>query len=188
MQAILHITESAAQEVIQQINQIHLLSQPLLKSAVQRVISQHCSDVDDSVVREILDVISQSNVLLKYTNTGGSLSTAARRASYMLREFPVVMPVEFVLGSDCQSVVYVPILKMIQALLSNRDILDKVLSGEMNSSEGYHSFRDGSHFKQNVLLNVEEFRIALGLYIDDDDDDEPRTRENHDTHVQEILR
>ncbi|KAL0147792.1 hypothetical protein M9458_056908 [Cirrhinus mrigala] len=35
------------------------------------------------------------------------------------------------------------------------------------SPEGYYSFRDGSHFKENVLLNVEECRIALGLYIEE---------------------
>lgn len=107
------------------------------------------------------------NVLLKFTSTGGSLSTASRRASYIQQEFPLVMPVEFRLDRD-SSVVYVPILKMLQALLNNKDILDKVLHVECGASlEGYHSFRDGSHFKENVLLNVEEFRIALGLYIDD---------------------
>lgn len=114
---------------------------------------------------EILGVVSQSNVLLKFTNKGGSLSTAARRASYILREFPVVMPVEFLLDRGSQSVMYVLILKMLQALLSNQDILDKVLCGEINPSEAYNSFRDGSHFKESVLLNV--VRIALGLYIDD---------------------
>lgn len=53
---------------------------------------------------------------------------------------------------------------MLQALLNNKDILDKVLCAGISSSEGYHSFRDGSHFKEHVLLNVEELRIALGLY------------------------
>lgn len=38
-QAILHIPESAAKEVIQQLNQIHLLSQPLLQSAIKRIQS-----------------------------------------------------------------------------------------------------------------------------------------------------
>lgn len=79
MQAILHISESATQEVIQQINQINLLSKPL----IQREVHQHCDDVDDAIVREILNV-SQSNALLKHTNNGGSLSTAARRGSYIL--------------------------------------------------------------------------------------------------------
>ncbi|XP_026053335.1 uncharacterized protein LOC113039609 isoform X1 [Carassius auratus] len=166
MQAILHISESAAQEVIQQINQIQMLSQPLLQNAVQKIISHHCSDVDNSIVSDIVSVVSQSNVLLKFTSAEGSLSTASRRASYMLREFPVVMPVEFALDKD-HSFVYVPILKMLKTLLNNKDILDKVLHAEGISPEGYHSFRDGSHFKENILLNVEECRIALGLYIDD---------------------
>lgn len=82
MQTILHISESAAQEVIQQINQIHLLSKPLLHSAVQKIISQHCDDVDNSVVNDIVSAVSQSNVLLKFTDTEGSLSTADRRESY----------------------------------------------------------------------------------------------------------
>ncbi|XP_031177005.1 uncharacterized protein LOC116065609 [Sander lucioperca] len=167
MQTILHISESATQEVIQQINQIHLLSQPLLQSKVQEIISQHCGDVDNSIVSEVVNAVSQTNVLLKFTSTGGSLSTASRRASYIQQEFPLVMPVEFRLDRD-SSVVYVPTLKMLQALLRNKDILDKVLHVECGASpEGYHSFRDGSHFKENVLLNAEEFRIALGLYIDD---------------------
>jgi hypothetical protein len=56
---------------------------------------------------------------------------------------------------------------MLQALLNNQEILDKVLHAEVMSPEGYYSFRDGSHFKENVVLNVEECRIALGLYIDE---------------------
>ncbi len=158
MQTILHISENAAQEVIWQINQIHLLSQPLLQSAVQKIIIQHCGDVDDSVVSDIVNVVSQNNVLLKFTNIGGSLSTANRRESYVQREFPLVLPVEFLLDRN-SSVVYVPILKMLQSLLSHKDILDKVLHVESISSEGYRSFRDGSHFKENVLLNVEELKV-----------------------------
>ena len=166
MQTVLHISEIAAQEIIQQINQIHLLSRPLIRSAVQKIISCHCDDMNDTIVNDIVNVVTQSNVFLKFTNTGGSLSTASRRASYIQQEFPVVMPVEFCIDRG-SSLVYVPILKMLQALLNNQDILDKVLHEKIPSSEGYHSFRDGSNFRENVHLNVEEFRIVLGLYIDD---------------------
>ena len=61
---------------------------------------------------------------------------------------------------------YVPILKMLQTLLSNGDILYKTMSPETNLSKGFKSHRDGSHFKDNSLLTEEEFRIALCLYID----------------------
>lgn len=122
--------------------------------------------MDNSILSEIINVLSDNNVLLKFTDKGGSLSTARRRESYIKQEFSLVMPEEFGLDGG-HSVVYVPILKMLQALLSNKDILDKVLHAETTSGQGYHSFRDGSRFKENVLLNVEGVRIALGLYIDD---------------------
>lgn len=95
------------------------------------------------------------------------MSTTSKRTSYISKEFSVVTPVEFVLKNDRQTVVYIPILKMLQTLLNNGDILDKAMSPESNLSQGYRSHRDGSRFKDNSLLTEEEFRIALYLYIDD---------------------
>lgn len=58
---------------------------------------------------------------------------------------------------------YVPILKMLQTLLSHGEILQKALSSETNPSQCYKSYRNGSrHF-----LIEEAFRVALCLYIDD---------------------
>ncbi|MDE0547679.1 hypothetical protein DVA76_16810 [Acinetobacter baumannii] len=79
----------------------------------------------------------------------------------------MVTPIEFVLKNDRQTVVYIPILKMLQTLLNNGEILDKAMSSETNLSQGYRSHRDGYRFKDNSLLTEEEFRIALFLYIDD---------------------
>lgn len=76
------------------------------------------------------------------------------------------MPFEFVL-KNTQTVVYVPIIKMLQSLLNNGNILDKVMSPETNLLQGHKSYRDGSWFKGYCLLTVEEFRIALCLYIND---------------------
>ena len=97
MSSILNISENALQEVIEQIDHNYLLSKPLLCTSVQRILHQHCGDVDDSFVSEIARVAAENNVFLKFTSTGGSLSTANKRTSYISREFSVVMPVEFVL-------------------------------------------------------------------------------------------
>lgn len=115
-------------------------------------------------VTEILNAVLQNNVLLKHTDKDGSLSTASKRASYIAQQFPIIMPVEYPLYKSGNSVVYVPILQMLQALLSHNDILEKVLHPE-TSPEGYHSFRDDTCFKGNPILNVDEFRIVLGRYI-----------------------
>lgn len=123
MSSILNISENVLQEVIEQINHNYLLSKPLLRTSVQRILNQHCGDVDDSLVSEIARVGAENNVFLKFTSTGGSLSTASKRTSYISREFSVVMPVEFGLKNSKQTVVYVPILKMLQTLLSSWMIL-----------------------------------------------------------------
>lgn len=167
MSSILNISENALQELIEQINQIYVLSQPLLHTSIRKILNQHCGDVETSLVSEIAKVFTKSNVFLKFTSTGGSLSTTRKRTSYISKEFSVVTPVEFVLKNDRQTVVYIPILKMLQTLLNNGEILDKAMSSETNLSQGYRSHRDGSRFKDNSLLTEEEFRIALCLYIDD---------------------
>lgn len=48
-----------------------------------------------------------------------------------------------------------------------KEILDMAMWAETSPSQGYKSYRDGSHFKSNTLLTEEEFRVALNLYIDD---------------------
>ena len=71
MSSILNISESALQEVIEQINQMYVLSQPLLHTSVGKILNQHCGDVEDSLVSEIAKVFTENNVFLKFTSTGG---------------------------------------------------------------------------------------------------------------------
>lgn len=164
------ISEIALQEVIEQINQIYLLSRPLLHSSIREVLNNHCGNADDSLVNEIVKTVTENNVFLKCPSTGGLLSTATKRTScfvFDLREFLLLMPVDFVPRNDQQTVVYVPFLKMLQTLLSNRDILNKAMSTETILLKGYKSYRDGFHFKENSLLTDRGFKSALFLYTDD---------------------
>lgn len=68
MQAILHISETALKEVIEQINQIFLLSQPLLKSTILPALRKHCGDVSESVMSEVISAVNESNAFLKCTS------------------------------------------------------------------------------------------------------------------------
>lgn len=134
MQTILHISDtsytSATQEVIQQLNQINL-SEPLLYSTIQQTFVKHYGEVDSTVVKELVRTVTDSSVLLRCTNEGGPLSTTNRRASFFIREFPVVSPVEYKIDGDDQHYVYVSIIQMLQKLLNKKEILHEVLaSGE----------------------------------------------------------
>lgn len=53
------------------------------------------------------------------------LSTAKRRKTFVRSHYPLVMPVQYSLGSSGPTVVYVPVLQMLQSMFKNTDILDK---------------------------------------------------------------
>lgn len=65
MQSILHIPESSVQEVIQQLCQIVQLSQPLLQKNIKAVLQKHFGHVDGSVVKEVVEVVAESDILSK---------------------------------------------------------------------------------------------------------------------------
>lgn len=73
MQTILHIPESAVQEVIQHLCQTHDLSQPLLYSNVKAVLKKHYPDVNELVVKEVMFAVSKSNVITSLCGKHGSL-------------------------------------------------------------------------------------------------------------------
>lgn len=84
-----------------------------------------------------------------------------------MRNFPLVMPIEFVVEKGRKTVAYVPLLQMLQKLLNKKDILDKAMSKQEHKTHEYRTCSDGSNFRENALFSCDEFTIALGLYIDD---------------------
>ncbi|XP_041823589.1 uncharacterized protein LOC121628571 [Melanotaenia boesemani] len=144
MRTVLTISESAVQDLIQQIRQIMDLSRPLLFSAIKRVLLNYYPDADISIATEMVNAVTESNVILKHTEIGGSLSTSCKRASYAKREFKIVEPVEFVLSEDKQSVVYIPVLQMLQVMFNKEEILNKALQVISGDVQGFDTFRDES--------------------------------------------
>lgn len=120
MSSIPNISENAQQEVIEQMNQIYVITAVRIMYSLNSLLMvDHCQ-------------------LLK--------------TSYISRELSLVMPLEFVLGNDKQTAVYISIIKMLQTLLSSREILEKAMSHEANSSEQYKAYSDGSRFKGNAFF------------------------------------
>lgn len=65
MQTILHMLENSVQEVIQQLCQIVQLSLPLLHKNVKAVLKKHFGDVDESVLKEVVETVAESDILSK---------------------------------------------------------------------------------------------------------------------------
>lgn len=131
------------------------------------ILMKYDSEMDESVVKQVITAVSETNIMTIFCSKEGSLATTKKRASYVSKEFPLVMPVEYIIDKDNKSVVYVPIQQMLQKLLSRPDVLDKAMSEEIHVANEYKSYVDGAYFRENCLLTIDEFTIAIGLYIDD---------------------
>ncbi len=128
MQTILHIPESSAQEVIQQLLKICELSQSLLHKSVKDILKQH-TDVDNSIVRQLVRAASESNVTTRFCGMNGSLSTTERWAAHKSKNIIMVIPVEYIIDREKKQVyvVYVPLHAVLQKIFNRADILDKAL-------------------------------------------------------------
>lgn len=62
----------------------------------------------------------------------------------------------------------VPVLKMIQAMFKNTDLLDKIEEAKPSPPGMYMSHEDGTYFKDNPLLSeTGELKLSLICYNDD---------------------
>ncbi|KAL2101492.1 hypothetical protein ACEWY4_003253 [Coilia grayii] len=166
MQTILHVSNSAVQEVIDELFDIGDVASKNIRGIIERVLEENNCAVDASVVTSLSDEIQSLNPL-KCLSREGSLGTERKRQSFYRKNFAVVEPVEYVLSAQEKqnSFVYVPILQVLHKLLERSEIL-QTLQRSSQEEGHYNSFQDGEYFKENKLFN-EELGIALGLYIDE---------------------
>ncbi|KAK0143414.1 hypothetical protein N1851_018451 [Merluccius polli] len=147
MQVILHMSNTATQEIVDHLNQIFCLSQPLIKEAVNEILQRYGHNITDSILNQVVIAIMDSNVVFSATSKGAELSATKRRKTFIEHNYPLVMPVEYHLEQPG------PILNMIQELFKNTDILSKIR--EPNTEPGQY------------LFSTEDLNLAIQLYIDE---------------------
>lgn len=134
MQAILHVSNIATQEIVEHLNQIFSLSEPLIKEAVSDILQRNGHSITEPTLSEVVTAVMDCNVLSTSTSKGAELSSSKRRKTFE-HNYPCVMPVEYLLGQPGHTSMYVPILSMIQELFKNTDILNKIT--ESNTASGF---------------------------------------------------
>lgn len=166
MQAILHISNTASQEIVDNLIQIFSLSEPLIKEAVNDILQKNGHNISEPALGEVVSAVMDCNILYTSISKGAELSTSKRRKTFIEQNYPCVMPVEYMLGQSGHTSMYIPILLMIQELFKNTDILDKITETNVASGQ-YVSCTDGSNFLENELLSTGDVTLPLQLYIDD---------------------
>lgn len=166
MQTVLHVSERACQDIVDHLSEIFLLSEPLLKDAVKDILQKHSVTATEAVLNDLVSSVVDTNVFVRATAKGQDLSSAKRRKTYIEKNYPVVMPVQYVLEPG-RTAVYVPILEMIQEIFKHTDVIDRMRETRNSEKGHYNSHKDGSYYQKNVLLCSSELTLPLILYIDD---------------------
>lgn len=169
MQAILHVSKFATEEILKEFYDISLIIGELTECTVKRVLCQLNTTLDENTITVITEALKKLNPLSSISQSG-CLGSEKKRLSYFKEKFDVIEPVEYVLDLPLKKTyVYVPILKLLQRLLNRGDVIDIVLEETGKKSQPGHieTIFDGTHFKENLLLSRVEPSISLGLYIDD---------------------
>ncbi|XP_059195787.1 uncharacterized protein LOC131976671 [Centropristis striata] len=168
MHSVLHVSELAIQEIVESLAQIFMLSKPLVRESVIRVLQDHDQSISDGFLHELVEAIMNSNVFVSATSEGAELSTAKQRKTFVRSNYPLVMPVQNNVDSSGHTAVYVPILQMIQTMFKSTNLLDKMSEAKPSPPGMYMSHEDGSYFKENQLLSeAGELKLSLILYLDD---------------------
>ena len=74
MQAILHVSNTAAQEIVDHLHLLYTLFQPLIKEAFGQALQRHGPSITDSTLDELVSVVMKSNVLCSASSIGTDLS------------------------------------------------------------------------------------------------------------------
>nr|XP_023651449.1 uncharacterized protein LOC111835405 isoform X2 [Paramormyrops kingsleyae] len=168
MHSVLHVSEMAIQDIVENLMHIFSLSQPLVRETIVRVLQEHGQSVSDASLNKLVDALMKSNVFVSATLEGAELSTAKRRKTFVKSNYPLVLPVQYTLDSSGHTAVYIPILHMLQTMFKNTDLLDKIQEVKPSLPGLYASHEDGTYFKENLLLSqAEELKLSLILYVDD---------------------
>ena len=106
MQTILHVSQRATQEIIEHIDQLFSLSEPVVRESVIKILGKHSCPFTDTLVSEIVQAVSESNVLHTSVTPEGTLPTAKGRKCYYEEKFPFVKPVEYLIESSQHTYMY----------------------------------------------------------------------------------
>lgn len=169
-----HVPSNAIDELVTDLQ--YLISSASVSLSAQVTLDtfqKHDLYVDQLVIKELISSLSLCNPLLKATAKDGPLATAFKCIKYYRENFEIIDPIEIILQSEKKnrSFQHIPILKSLQQLLSQKDILNKVVNchtgQQIINDAPYRSFKDGQHFKDNESLSGTDLRVYLCLYIDD---------------------
>lgn len=102
---------------------------PVSNNILSDLFNNHNLQVDQLLIKELGYALCSSNPLSKVLGRNGPLATAFKRKQYYKDHFDIVDPVQYILDAKAKrSYQYVPLLKVLNQLLNQKDVLSKVVT------------------------------------------------------------
>lgn len=171
----IHIPAKGLDELLEELHFLSSASVPVTKCAIAEIFNRHNFSIGQTVVEELANSVCVSHPVIKSFEKCGPLATSYKRKQYYKVHFRVVEPIEYFLEQR-RSFQYVPLLQILQEILSHNKLRDKVIEEHIaqesrealhGDQQVYKSFRDGDDYKINSFLAVDKLRISIKLYIDE---------------------
>ena len=177
LEHIFHIPAKGVDELLEELHFLSSASVPVTKHTITEIFKSHNLNIGPAVVEELANSVCVSNPVSKSFERSGPLATSYKRKKYYKVHFRVVEATEYILSVEQRrSFQYVPLLQLLQEVLSHNKIVNKVIeehTAQINrealhgDQRVYRSFRDGENYKTNSFLAVDELRFSIKLYIDE---------------------
>ena len=99
-----------------------------------------------------------------------ALNSESKQNRYFADNFDYVEAQEVELGHEagkCESYMYIPIKKTLQALMKHEDVFSEVVNGHASADARLRDFCDGQAYKQHPIFSSDETVLQINLYYDD---------------------
>jgi hypothetical protein len=172
-----------------------LSSSSVTQKTVQSVVEHTnalVSDIVQDIVNDVASTIGSMNTececllnrIRQYASPFDQLDSKYKRDSYFRKQYGMVAAKSVFLGNrfdqsldpatgSMRQVIkrdtfqYVPVLKLIELLLSDYSILKETMNVRISNDGLMHDFCDGSLFKSNPLFAEDSSALQLCLYYDE---------------------
>ena len=160
------VPADACATIVKQIGELFKIQSTELKKNLQKVLQR-----DNGIDLQTIDGLD--NVMSSYHSVSDAcsmLGSQNKQNKYFSERLDFVAPEKVTLGYENgkeESFMYVPIKKLLHALLKHEDILAEVTSGHKSLDGKMRDYCDGQAFEQNDLFSSERNALQIILYHDD---------------------
>lgn len=160
------VPANACAEIIDEMNELFTIQSNEVRNTILDVLNRN--GIDPNLLDEF-EAIEAS--FSRVTDACASLKTEKKQNSYFAENFNFIEPEEILLGYDengkAETYMYIPIKKLVCALLKHDDILGEVLNGHESQDGKLRDFCDGKAYQQHPLFSAEKSALQINLYYDD---------------------